>query len=140
MKKKRALITGITGQDGSYLCEFLLNKNYEVFGTRRRDFTHINDVVDGVVNLINRFQKINNNFEIFNLGSNSPVKIIDIIKLIKGNTLKKVRIKLVKKNYLDPDITNANLNKSKKFLNFIPKVTFNIGYKDFLLWLIKKKK
>ncbi|MBT6143006.1 NAD-dependent epimerase/dehydratase family protein, partial [bacterium] len=34
--KKTALITGITGQDGSYLAEFLLNKNYAVHGMVRR--------------------------------------------------------------------------------------------------------
>ena len=33
---KRALITGITGQDGSYLAEYLLNKGYEVHGVKRR--------------------------------------------------------------------------------------------------------
>ena len=36
MEKKRALITGITGQDGSYLAEFLLEKGYEVHGIKRR--------------------------------------------------------------------------------------------------------
>ena len=36
---KRALITGITGQDGSYLAEFLLDKGYEVFGLKRRTST-----------------------------------------------------------------------------------------------------
>jgi len=36
MSKKSALITGITGQDGSYLAEFLIDKGYEVFGTYRR--------------------------------------------------------------------------------------------------------
>ena len=34
--KKKALITGITGQDGSYLTEFLLEKGYEVHGIKRR--------------------------------------------------------------------------------------------------------
>ena len=34
--RKVALITGITGQDGSYLAEFLLEKGYEVHGTKRR--------------------------------------------------------------------------------------------------------
>ena len=34
MKKKIALISGITGQDGSYLAEFLLEKNYEVHGIK----------------------------------------------------------------------------------------------------------
>lgn len=37
---KRALVTGITGQDGAYLAELLLNKGYEVFGTHRRSSTH----------------------------------------------------------------------------------------------------
>ncbi|MGC8521206.1 MAG: GDP-mannose 4,6-dehydratase [Steroidobacteraceae bacterium] len=36
MKRKRALITGVTGQDGAYLAEFLLKKGYEVHGLRRR--------------------------------------------------------------------------------------------------------
>jgi len=36
MSKRRALITGITGQDGSYLAELLLEKGYEVFGLTRR--------------------------------------------------------------------------------------------------------
>ena len=34
--KKIALITGVTGQDGAYLAEFLLNKGYEVHGIKRR--------------------------------------------------------------------------------------------------------
>ena len=35
-KQKKALITGITGQDGSYLAEFLIDKGYEVHGIKRR--------------------------------------------------------------------------------------------------------
>jgi GDPmannose 4,6-dehydratase len=45
MSAKRALITGITGQDGAYLSEFLLQKGYEVFGIVRRSSTaEINDI------------------------------------------------------------------------------------------------
>ena len=53
MAQKRALITGITGQDGSYLAEFLLAKNYKVFGVTRRTSTpnyerikHIEDKIE----------------------------------------------------------------------------------------------
>ena len=35
-KEKKAIITGITGQDGSYLAEFLIDKGYEVHGIKRR--------------------------------------------------------------------------------------------------------
>ncbi len=53
---KRALITGITGQDGSYLAELLLEKGYEVFGTIRRksivnygNVKHIKDKIHFIV-------------------------------------------------------------------------------------------
>ena len=50
---RKALITGITGQDGSYLAEFLLKQNYRVFGLIRRSSTinferikHLHDEVE----------------------------------------------------------------------------------------------
>ncbi len=50
--KKRALITGITGQDGSYLAEFLLTKDYQVFGLTRRtstsNYDRIKDIIDDI--------------------------------------------------------------------------------------------
>jgi GDPmannose 4,6-dehydratase len=46
--KKKALITGITGQDGSYLAEFLLSKNYEVHGIVRRSSTFNTQRIDGI--------------------------------------------------------------------------------------------
>ncbi len=52
MTKRRALITGITGQDGSYLAEFLLEQGYEVFGMVRRtstvNFTRIEHIQDKI--------------------------------------------------------------------------------------------
>jgi GDPmannose 4,6-dehydratase len=92
MKKKVALITGITGQDGSYLAEFLLKKNYLVHGIKRRSsslntqridhlyidphyktnfFLHYGDVVDSNV-LIDLIDKIKPD-EIYNLAAQSHV-------------------------------------------------------------------
>src|SRR6266513_97178 len=51
MSKRRALITGITGQDGSYLAELLLEKGYEVFGVTRRAST---ENVERIGHLIGR--------------------------------------------------------------------------------------
>lgn len=48
MSQKRALITGITGQDGSYLSEFLLEKGYEVHGIIRRTSTFNTDRIDHI--------------------------------------------------------------------------------------------
>jgi len=46
VKKKKALITGVTGQDGAYLSEFLLEKGYEVHGIKRRTSLFNTDRID----------------------------------------------------------------------------------------------
>ena len=85
---KRALITGITGQDGSYLAELLLSKGYEVYGTLRRSSVFNTERIDHVFNRINRFysdltdssslnrviEKVQPD-EIYNLGAQSHVKV-----------------------------------------------------------------
>src|SRR3989440_1679886 len=93
--RKRALITGITGQDGSYLAEFLLGKDYEVHGIVRRSssfntdriehlyvdphnpqarvFLHYGDLVDGIGlrEILTRVQPD----EVYNLGAQSHVRV-----------------------------------------------------------------
>lgn len=53
---KRALITGITGQDGSYLAEFLLEKGYKVFGVTRRSSTPVIDRISHIVDRVEILQ------------------------------------------------------------------------------------
>ena len=93
--KKKALITGITGQDGAYLAELLLSKGYEVHGIKRRAslfntdridhlyqdkhrndvnfFLHHGDLTDAT-NLIRIIQEVQPN-EIYNLGAQSHVRV-----------------------------------------------------------------
>ncbi len=95
MTKKRALITGVTGQDGAYLAELLLNKGYEVHGIKRRAslfntdridhlyedphverrhfILHYGDLTDAT-NLIRIIQKVQPD-EIYNLGAQSHVAV-----------------------------------------------------------------
>lgn len=84
---KRALITGVTGQDGSYLAELLLSKGYEVYGLTRRTSTpnhsRISDIVDKIhlisgdlLDQYSLFQAIEESKpdEIYNLAAQSFVK------------------------------------------------------------------
>ena len=48
MQQKTALITGVTGQDGAYLAEFLLKKGYEVHGIKRRSSLFNTDRIDHI--------------------------------------------------------------------------------------------
>ena len=95
MEKKKALITGITGQDGSYLTELLLQKGYEVHGLKRRASSfntnridhlyqdpHVNDPrlilhygdLSDSTNLIRLINNIEPD-EIYNLGAQSHVSV-----------------------------------------------------------------
>ena len=95
MKRKVALITGVTGQDGAYLSELLLKKNYEVHGIKRRAssfntsridhlyqdkhkenvnfFLHYGDLTDAT-NFIRIIQEVQPD-EVYNLGAQSHVKV-----------------------------------------------------------------
>lgn len=86
MRQKSALISGITGQDGSYLAEFLLKKGYKVFGIVRRSSTEPCERIQHIRNqltllqgdlldqrsLIDAFKEANPN-EVYNLGAQSFV-------------------------------------------------------------------
>ena len=79
MKLKKALITGITGQDGSYLAEFLLKKNYIVHGIKRKSSSFNTSRIDHIY----ENKKNRNNFYLHYgdlLDSNSLTKIINKIK------------------------------------------------------------
>ena len=56
---KKALITGITGQDGSYLAEFLLEKGYKVIGAKRRTSMICTDRIDHIYHNENFTLEIN---------------------------------------------------------------------------------
>lgn len=107
IKNKKALITGITGQDGSYLAEFLLHKGYKVHGIVRRASTfnterishllkyphgkrnkitlHYGDLTD-TISLNNIFIKVKPD-EIYNLGAQSHVRISFEIPEYTANTV-----------------------------------------------------
>ena len=109
---KKALITGITGQDGSYLAELLLEKGYEVYGTMRRksvvDYGNVDHIKDklnfiyadmtDVVSLI-RAMRISQADEIYNLAAQSfvatsweqPLATADIDALGVTNMLEAIR-------------------------------------------------
>jgi GDPmannose 4,6-dehydratase len=127
--KKRAFITGITGQDGSYLAEFLLEQGYEVIGMVRRTstvnferITHIQDritIVSGdlldEVSLINILREHRPN-EVYNLAAQSfvqtswmqPVFTGEVTALGVTRLLDAIRI-------VDPDIRFYQASSSEMF-------------------------
>lgn len=99
--KKRALITGITGQDGSYLAEFLLGKDYEVWGIIRRHSTDSNNL-SRIKNILDKITLVyadltdisslqhaiirSQPHEIYNLAAQSHVKVSYENPVMTANT------------------------------------------------------
>ncbi len=149
IKKKVALIFGITGQDGSYLAELLLKKNYIIHGVKRRSssanteridhlfdsvnfnnkniFIHYGDISDGTstLNIINKIKPD----EIYNLAAQSHVRVsfdvpeytADITALGALRILESIRIlKLKKTKYYQASSSEMyGLVKKKKSLDEI---------------------
>ena len=147
LKKKVALIFGITGQDGSYLSELLLKKNYVIHGVKRRSssvntqridhlfdslnfsnknfFIHYGDISDGTstLNIINKVKPD----EIYNLAAQSHVRVsfdvpeytADITALGVLRILESIRVlKLKKTKYYQASSSEMyGLVKNRKSLN-----------------------
>tara|TARA_Y100000816_G_C26093340_1_gene578100 strand:- start:472 stop:1509 length:1038 start_codon:yes stop_codon:yes gene_type:complete len=83
MKKKTALIFGITGQDGAYLSKFLLKKNYKVFGVKRRSSIINTQRIDDIYKDIN----LKSNFILLYGDLTDSSSILNIIKKTKPNEI-----------------------------------------------------
>ena len=83
MKKKVALIFGVTGQDGAYLSKFLLQKKYKVFGVKRRSSIINTQRVDDIYKDIN----LKSDFVLFYGDLTDSSSILDIIKKTEPNEI-----------------------------------------------------
>ncbi len=82
--KKKAIILGVTGQDGSYMAELLLKKSYSVHGIYRKSAT---SNTKNIKNLINNSKVFNKNFFLHKGDLIDPVSIFKIISLIKPDEI-----------------------------------------------------
>ena len=82
-KKKVALITGVTGQDGAYLSELLLGKGYEVHGVKRRSSSFNTERID---HLYREPQELEKRFELHHGDLSDAINLVRIILTIKARS------------------------------------------------------
>ena len=81
---KKALITGVNGQDGAYLSEFLLNKGYQVHGIRRRSSIFNTQRIDHLIS--DKFEN-NSNFKLYHGDLTDSTNLIRIIKEVQPDEI-----------------------------------------------------
>ena len=118
----------------------ILNKkkiNVFNYGNMKRDFTYIDDIVNGTIKVLFKPPKISVDtipYRIFNIGNNNPVKLEKFIRIIE----KKLKIKALKNRMPlqkgDIPISFANVENLRRLTGYKPKTNIDKGISEFIKW------
>lgn len=103
-------------------------------GNTERDYTYIDDIIEGIQKSIEYLEKNKETYEILNIGESTPIKLIDMIKTIEEKTNKKALTEKLPMQAGDVNITYANIEKAKKLIGYKPKISFEVGIENFVKW------
>ena len=114
----------------------LLNQSLELFnyGKHERDFTFIDDVVNYIIKLIFIYPKKRIPYEIYNVGSNDPIKLKIFLKYIEKSLNKKAKVTYKKLQRGDVYKTHADNSSIIKKTKFLFNTNLNVGIAKFHDW------
>jgi len=115
--------------------KILAQENIPVFnhGNMKRDFTFIDDIINGIKLSIDKNYKC----ELFNLGNNRSEKLLDVIRLIELKINKKAKIDFLPMQPGDVPESFADIDKSIEMLGFKPKTNIDQGLDKFINWYLE---
>jgi UDP-glucuronate 4-epimerase len=115
-----------------FTAAILAGQPIEVFGdgSTRRDYTHIDDIVPGVLAALDRPL----GFEIINLGESRTVELRELIALLEKATGKTARIRRLPPQPGDVPVTFADITKARRLLDYNPRVPIEEGIARFVDW------
>ncbi len=99
-------------------------------GKLKRDFTYIDDIIQGTLAAID----LEAPCELFNLGNNTPITVLELIALLESHLGKKANIVFQPTPPGDVPITFADITKSQSILGFQPKTSLKEGLQHFINW------
>lgn len=100
------------------------------FGKMSRDFTYIDDIIEGIVAAID----LESTFELLNLGNHRPESLSTLISLIEDALGQKAEQRFLPMQSGDVEATYADINESKAKLGFSPKTSLKEGISQFIQW------
>jgi UDP-glucuronate 4-epimerase len=98
-------------------------------GSMRRDFTHVEDIVRGVLAALDA------GFRIYNLGSGSPIDLRDLVEAIAETAGVEPRIERVPVPLGDVEATYADISRAREELGWAPRVSLREGLQTVLAWV-----
>lgn len=103
-------------------------------GLTFRDYTHISDIVSGVVEAVKLIESEENLYEIINMGNNQTVSLQEMVAHIEKAVGKKAIINKMPMQMGDVAKTYADIGKAKRLLGYNPKMNFEKGIRQFVKW------
>jgi len=105
-------------------------------GTTRRDYTYIDDIINGTMAAL---KYDGAPFDIFNLGESETIQLKDLIAGIEDALGKKAKINQLPEQPGDVPLTCADISKAKKLLGYNPKTPLSAGLPRFVDWFLEKQ-
>ncbi len=133
-------VYGPAGRPDMSIFRFIKNmdmrKPIPVFGDgkQKRDFTYIDDIADGTIKGLKKV-----GYDTFNLGSDSPVKLMHVINLIEDKLGKKAEMQWLPLHPADITATWADIDSSKEVLGWSPKISIEEGVERTVKWYIENR-
>lgn len=103
-------------------------------GTTKRDYTYIDDIVDGILKSMNYLFNNENVYEIFNLGESHVVSLKEMVETIESALGKKAILDIQPMQPGDVDKTYADISKAKAMIGYDPQTNFSEGIRKFVEW------
>lgn len=105
-------------------------------GTSKRDYTFIEDIVDGTTSAIKKLK----GYEVVNLGESKTYSLNTVVALLEKTLSKKAIINKLPDQPGDVHLTNADISKAKRLFGYEPKTNLEEGINKFVMWLDKQSK
>jgi len=105
-------------------------------GKSRRDYTYVSDCIESFMKAMNKPM----DFEIFNIGSGKLIELQELINLLERETGREVKMEHLDNQAGDVPITYADISKTRRILDYNPKISIEEGVKRFVEWYKKEYK
>jgi UDP-glucuronate 4-epimerase len=134
----------------SFTKDIIEENSIKVFnnGDMRRDFTYIDDIVEGIVRLLDKPPKSNSDwdrfnpdpsssyapYKVYNIGNHNPVKLMDFINVLEKLIGKKAKMEFLPMQPGDVKETYADITDLHKDVGFYPSTSIEEGLANFVKW------
>ncbi|XOD68504.1 MAG: GDP-mannose 4,6-dehydratase [Flavobacteriales bacterium AspAUS03] len=107
-------------------------------GTTARDYTYVDDIVEGIMGSLNYVMNHGEIYEIINLGNHQPITLNEMVGTLENALKIKAKINLLPLPTGDVLTTYADISKAQRLIDFAPKTDFEQGICNFINWFREK--